>query len=131
MLLLLSKELYAEDKTDMPEMAPILEQLIAKSKANVKACNDGNAEICNSLGVRSCNYQHPDYFEAVKFFEQACKGGSALGCNNLGVMYDNGEGVRQNSKKALEQFGKACDMKEQQGCENYAKLKKQMDNRNQ
>lgn len=107
-------------------MLLILEQSIAESEAQSKACIDGNAEICNSLGVKSCNYTQPNYFEAVKFFEQACKGGNNLGCNNLGIMYENGEGVRQNSKKALELFGKACDMKEQRGCENYARLKKQL-----
>ena len=44
---------------------------------------------------------------------------------NLGVMHVKGLGVKQNSKKALELFGKACDMKDENGCEFYAQLKKE------
>jgi TPR repeat protein len=40
-------------------------------------------------------------------------------------MYTNGEGVRQNKSKALELFGKACDLKNELGCNNYANLKNQ------
>lgn len=41
-------------------------------------------------------------------------------------MYFNGYGVKQNSQKSLEFFGKACDMKFENGCKNYAKLKKEL-----
>ena len=40
-------------------------------------------------------------------------------------MYFNGEGVLLDKKRALALFGKACDMKEERGCKNYAKLKGQ------
>jgi TPR repeat protein len=40
-------------------------------------------------------------------------------------MYANGEAVRQDKSRALALFGKACDMKAEQGCSNYAKLKNQ------
>jgi TPR repeat protein len=40
-------------------------------------------------------------------------------------MYTNGEGVRQNKSKALELFGKACDLSNEAGCRNYAILKNQ------
>jgi TPR repeat protein len=43
----------------------------------------------------------------------------------LAVMYTNGEGVRQNKSKALELFGKACDLSNESGCKNYAILKNQ------
>ncbi len=38
-------------------------------------------------------------------------------------MYESGTGVRQSNTKALEYYGKACDLKSQLGCENYAKSK--------
>jgi TPR repeat protein len=38
-------------------------------------------------------------------------------------MYEKGEGVRQDSSKALASYGKACDLKEEDGCKNYAALK--------
>ena len=37
-------------------------------------------------------------------------------------MYGNGEGVRQDYKKAKEWFGKACDNGSQVGCDEYKKL---------
>jgi TPR repeat protein len=40
-------------------------------------------------------------------------------------MYADGDGVKQDKSRALALFGKACDMKEELGCSNYAKLKNQ------
>lgn len=120
-----NKNLKEDNSTDCFDLAIGLS--IAESEAKIKeACNNGDAEICNNLGVESYNSNQSNYFEAIKFFEQACKRGSPLGCNNLGLMYYNGEGTRQNSRKALDSFGKSCDMKEQEGCKNYAKLKKEL-----
>lgn len=45
------------------------------------------------------------------------------GCTALGFSYVNGKGVKQDSKIAKEYFGKACDLKVQEGCDFYAKLK--------
>ncbi len=56
---------------------------------------------------------------------KAYDGGYAIGCSNLGSMYLNGDGVRQDKSKALQLFGKACDMKDEDGCKNYAILKNQ------
>ena len=39
---------------------------------------------------------------------KACDGGNAGGCNNLGLMYDKGEGVKQDKFKAVELYKKAC-----------------------
>ncbi|EAI4298888.1 SEL1-like repeat protein, partial [Campylobacter lari] len=38
-------------------------------------------------------------------------------------MYENGYGVRKDLSKALEYFGKACDLKDDLGCQAYARLK--------
>ena len=38
------------------------------------------------------------------------------------VMYENGEGVRQNIFEAKEWYGKACDNGDQDGCDAYARL---------
>ena len=51
--------------------------------------------------------------------------GDASGCSNLGVMYFSGDGVLQDKSKALALFSKACDLKDEHGCENYAVLKNQ------
>ena len=38
---------------------------------------------------------------------------------DLGMMYNKGEGVRQNKATAKEWFGKACDNGAQNGCDGY------------
>ena len=52
--------------------------------------------------------------------------GVAVGCFKLGGMYYLGNGVRLSTQTALEYFGKACDMKLQEGCEIYATVKKEL-----
>ena len=42
--------------------------------------------------------------------------GEASGCYKLGGLYYNGEGVKQDYKKASELFSKACEMGEASGC---------------
>jgi len=39
-------------------------------------------------------------------------------------MYENGDGVKQSDTDALNYYGKACDLKDEDGCENYARMKK-------
>ena len=43
---------------------------------------------------------------------------------SLGVMYDKGEGVRQNYSKAKEWYGKACNSGLQLGCDRYNEIVK-------
>jgi TPR repeat protein len=49
---------------------------------------------------------------------------SRISCSNLGVSYEYGKGIRKSGIKALEYYGKACDLKSVIGCKNYARLKK-------
>ncbi len=60
----------------------------------------------------------PDFKKTLQAAEQ----GFAAAQYNLGVMYDNGQGVRQNYKIAKEWFGKACDNGLQQSCDAYRTL---------
>lgn len=69
-------------------------------------------------------YEKKDYQTALSLYKKACGAGYAVGCNNIGTIYANGNGVRQNDELGLKYFGKACDMKLEPGCENYARLKK-------
>ena len=63
----------------------------------------------------------PDFKKTLQAAEQ----GFAAAQYNLGVMYDNGQGVRQNYKIAKEWFSKACDNGIQLGCDAYRKLNQQ------
>ena len=63
---------------------------------------------------------------AVMLYEKACRGESivpdAIGCWMLGFMYATGSGVTENTFKAKELFGKACDLQLAKGCKSYKLL---------
>lgn len=54
---------------------------------------------------------------------QAAEQGNAAAQFNLGVMYETGRGVRQDLALAQELYGKACQNGDQDGCDNYQRLK--------
>lgn len=60
--------------------------------------------------------KYKDYPQALKLYNQACNEGNADGCLFLGVMYDIGEGVKRDKKKAGELYQKACEMGSGLGC---------------
>lgn len=66
-----------------------------------------------------------DYFKSADIDRLNCKNGHRISCYNLGISYLQGLGVKQNISKAKELYGKACDMKYQEGCDAYAKLNHQ------
>ena len=107
-----------------------------------KACEMGDARGCYNLGLLYYNGVgvKQDYKKASELYNKACEMGEALGCNNLGKLYKNGNtskskyvgkgivgnileylyesrnGVRQDYNKAMEFFGKACDLGDQDAC---------------
>ncbi|HIP29096.1 MAG TPA: sel1 repeat family protein [Sulfurovum sp.] len=48
--------------------------------------------------------------------KDTCDNGNARGCFNLAFMYDFGEGVNQDTLKAIELYTKACDTGYAGGC---------------
>ena len=64
-----------------------------------------------------------DDAEAVRWYRQAAAQGLAQAQYNLGVEYETGRGVRQDLALAQEWYGKACQNGDQDGCENYQRLK--------
>ncbi len=70
--------------------------------------------------------------ESVKTMHRRCSGIARLQNKgiygpylkfNLGWMYANGHGVRQDLTLAQEWLGKACQNGDQNGCDNYQRLK--------
>ena len=63
------------------------------------------------LELEQCkvNYSKYNYSEAFKFCSVAAEQGHAEAQFNLGVMYDNGQGVKQDYFKAVEWYQKAAD----------------------
>ena len=45
----------------------------------------------------------------AKILQDACNSGDTISCYNLGGSYYNGQGVKQDLKKAVELFSKACE----------------------
>ncbi|WP_096520784.1 tetratricopeptide repeat protein [Helicobacter pylori] len=48
--------------------------------------------------------------KATQFYSKACELKDGWGCSFLGVLYYNGDGVKQDSKKAVAPFEKACKL---------------------
>jgi len=69
-------------------------------------------------------YDKKDYKKAVALYQKAADQGDVSAQTKLGVMYANGLGVRQNTSKAKELYGKACDEGDNLGCRYYAILNK-------
>ena len=67
-------------------------------------------------------YEKGDLKTALPIFEDLASKGNATAQYVLGMMYENGEGVKQDYKKAKEWFGKACDNRDQESCDYYKKL---------
>jgi TPR repeat protein len=58
--------------------------------------------------------------KAVKYLEQACRYGRASACNSAAFIYANAEGgVRQDYRKALDDWSRACRLGDEAGCANY------------
>ena len=90
-----------------------------------QAAEQGVAVAQYNLGLMYENGQgvRQDYAEAVRWYRKAAEQGNANAQYNLGVMYGNGQGVRQDRALAQEWFGKACQNGDQDGCNNYQRLK--------
>lgn len=55
--------------------------------------------------------------------ERKCNNGDARSCLVLGNLYRYEDGVMKDYNKAMEFFGKACDLGEQEGCDTYKEIK--------
>ena len=72
-----------------------------------KCGNQNNSVACFYLGLAYYNGERVsrDFSMSATYFEKACSLGDSGGCHNLGVLYDEGQGVRQDSRQALWENG--------------------------
>jgi serine/threonine protein kinase len=89
----------------------ILKNLPLAVQLYQRACDGGNAQACNYLGVE---YQRgtavaKDEARAATLYAQSCEGGVVPACTNLGRFYRDGRGVPKDEAKARTIFVKACD----------------------
>ena len=54
---------------------------------------------------------------ALPLLEQACTAGNGGACFRLGIMYQNGNGVKANEKRAKDWFQQACYAGSNSGCD--------------
>jgi len=67
-------------------------------------------------------YDSGDTQKAVQLLTKACDDNNMIGCFLLGVLYDNGDGVKQDKQKAVKLYTKACDGNTMMGCFNLGVL---------
>ncbi len=100
------------------------ETLIDFNKAKMwylKAAELGNAEAQNKLGVLYADIDN-DYKEAIKWYQKAMEQENPWAYRNLGICYRDGNGVKQDLKKAEELFAKASEL----GIEDASDIKDEM-----
>ncbi|WP_326691043.1 sel1 repeat family protein [Helicobacter pylori] len=64
-----------------------------------------------------------DLIKAAYLYSRACDLNNGWGCSFLGVLYYNGDGVKQDSKKAVALFEKACKLGYKKACEMLKELR--------
>lgn len=79
----------------------------------IKACDDKETTLngvpASAAGCYSLGWLYQDKKKSTEHFEKSCSYGNYTGCALAGISYNNGDGVKQNYKKASELFKKACD----------------------
>ncbi len=75
------------------------------------ACDGGNAEACNRLGVLHFEGRGVprDPARGLELYRKACDGGEAWGCFNVGKKYLGGEVVARDPAMGASLLQKACD----------------------
>lgn len=87
----------------------------------LKAAELGNAEAQNKLGVLYADVEN-DYKEAIKWYKKAIEQDYPHAYRNLGLCYRDGNGVKQDLKKAEKLFAKASEL----GIEDASEIKDEM-----
>ncbi|MDA0831391.1 MAG: tetratricopeptide repeat protein [Proteobacteria bacterium] len=85
-----------------------------------KGCDGGIATACDALGFAYY------YGDGSEYYVKACDQGRANSCMKIGNAYERGIGVEQSDNQALKFFGLACDLKSEWGCDDYARLKRDL-----
>ncbi len=90
--------------------------LLAESNNElITQCDEeNNVDACLEVAEKYTN--DSDYINAFKYITKACDGGMMAACLAQGSLYQEGIGVKQSSKKAINSYSKVCNNKEMIGC---------------
>ena len=99
---------------ELPDESPETELL----KEYLKACESGDAEACNSAGVRIGDGEGApvDFGRSAQLYQTSCQLGSARGCRNAARRVRDGRGVDRDYDKALDLFEQSCAPHYPRGC---------------
>lgn len=76
----------------------------------------------NNLDAVNEAYANQDYIKALELLEKVCTDGNGEACSSAGVMYDEGQGVKEDNMKAIEFYSQACKLKNKDGCFNLEQM---------
>jgi TPR repeat protein len=86
---------------------------------------DAAARACSLAGTTllfSKNLQH-DVGGALALLEKGCNAGDTFGCFNLGAIYETGDDVPKDPRRAATYYQRACDGGDAEGCQRRQLLK--------
>jgi TPR repeat protein len=61
-----------------------------------------------------------DYTKSIQYLSKSAKQGHGDAMNMLGIMYEDGKGVKQSDKRALQYYYRAMELGSKDGATNYA-----------
>jgi TPR repeat protein len=70
-----------------------------------------------------------DVQKARAFFEMACSSNEAHACLEMGYLVALQANTIEDYRQSMRHFGKACDLKEQTGCAEYARVEEFLEKR--
>lgn len=88
-----------------------------------KSCSANHGLACNNLGWTVIyDEQKGDFKKALVLFDKGCYLDNADACKFIAKAYEEGKHMRQDLPLAKEYFGKACDLGDTEGCDEYRRL---------
>lgn len=89
-----------------------------------KACDGGVGKGTGCLRLGEFYYfgrlgVSKDFVKARNYYTKGCELDNASACFNLAIMYEEGEGGVENSERAFDLYGKACDLDYGEGCSGF------------
>lgn len=81
---------------------------------HIRDCEHDVAKACWSLA-----YEELD----TKWHERACNKGKIAECSSAAILYEEGEGMPANPKRAVRLYQRACEQGEATGCERAGRLR--------
>jgi TPR repeat protein len=94
----------------------------------VSACERGDADACNSEGLRAATPPFANFPKAGRLYQRGCDLGSAPACANVANLYEAGVGFGFLDRPRAEMYyAKSCRMGYAPACDEQARLRSVLD----